>query len=437
MKLSTAAGFLLLATSSMAAVMPFHSSDEISSFNEESGYAAPLYVSSESESVTDQYIVVLKNHIHPQRLQEHTGWVQSMSTSSGQSLLDSWLHPDSIGIRHVYDMPNLKGYAGTFGQDVLEMIRRSEDVAFVEKNSMVYTSELQRNAPWGLARISHRDRLSLSDFNKYGYDAEAAGKDVKVYVIDTGINVEHVDFEGRAVWGETVPSGDEDEDGNGHGSHCAGTIAGKKYGVAKKASPVAVKVLRSNGSGTMADVVRGVDWATEQHTKESILAKKTGKKYKGSVANMSLGGGKSPSLDLAVNGAVDAGMVFAVAAGNDNRDACDYSPAAAENAITVGASTLYDTRAYFSNYGKCVDVFAPGLNIQSVWKGSKYATNTISGTSMASPHVAGLAAYFLSMTENGASPKEIKDKILELATKDKLSSIPNDTPNLLIYNGGE
>lgn len=128
MKLSTAAGFLLLATSSMAAVMPFHSSDEISTF-EESGYAAPLYVSSESESVTDQYIVVLKNHIHPQRLQEHTGWVQSMSTSSGQSLLDSWLHPDSIGIRHVYDMPNLKGYAGTFGQDVLEMIRRSEDVS--------------------------------------------------------------------------------------------------------------------------------------------------------------------------------------------------------------------------------------------------------------------------------------------------------------------
>ncbi|CDH60383.1 serine protease [Lichtheimia corymbifera JMRC:FSU:9682] len=430
MKLSIAAGFLLFATSSMAAAVPFH-------FSDDDGYAAPLYVSSESESVTDQYIVVLKNHIQPQRVQEHTGWVQSMTASRGQSLLESWLHPDSIGIRHVYDMPNLKGYAGTFGQDVLEMIRRSEDVAFVEKNSMVYTSELQRNAPWGLARISHRDRLSLSDFNKYSYDAKAAGKDVKVYVIDTGINVDHVDFEGRAKWGQTVPSGDEDEDGNGHGSHCAGTIAGKKYGVAKKASPVAVKVLRSNGSGTMADVVRGVDWATEQHTKDSIQAKKTGKTYKGSVANMSLGGGKSPSLDLAVNGAVDAGMVFAVAAGNDNRDACDYSPAAAENAITVGASTLYDTRAYFSNYGKCVDVFAPGLNIQSVWKGSKYATNTISGTSMASPHVAGLAAYFLSMTDGGASPKEIKDKILEMASKDKLSSIPSDTPNLLIFNGAE
>lgn len=130
-------------------------------------------------------------------------------------------------------------------------------------------------------------------------------------------------------------------------------------------------------------------------------------------------------------------MVFAVAAGNDNRDACDYSPAAAENAITVGASTLYDTRAYFSNYGKCVDVFAPGLNIQSVWKGSKYATNTISGTSMASPHVAGLAAYFLSMAEEGASPKEIKDKIIAMASKDKLSTVPSDTPNLLIYNGAE
>ena len=129
MKLSTAAGFLLFATSSMAAAVPLHFSDDISSLNDDGGYAAPLYVSSDSESVTDQYIVVLKNHIHPQRVQEHTGWVQSMTASKGQSLLESWLHPDSIGIRHVYDMPNLKGYAGTFGQDVLEMIRRSEDVS--------------------------------------------------------------------------------------------------------------------------------------------------------------------------------------------------------------------------------------------------------------------------------------------------------------------
>lgn len=214
-------------------------------------------------------------------------------------------------------------------------------------------------------------------------------------------------------------------------SHVSGTIAGKTYGIAKKAIPVAVKVLRSNGSGTMSDVVRGVDWATSEHLKDA----QDNTKYKGSVANMSLGGGKSPSLDLAVNGAVDSGVVFAVAAGNDNRDACNYSPAAAELAITVGASTIADERAYFSNYGPCVDVFAPGLNILSVWRGSRYSTNTISGTSMASPHVAGLAAYFLSQTDGNVTPKQIKDKILELATPGILDKIPDDTPNLLINNG--
>lgn len=298
---------------------------------------------------------------------------------------------------------------------------------------MVYANELQRNAPWGLSRVSHVDPLTFKNYQKYEYEADGEG--VKVYVIDTGINVDHIDFEGRAVWGKTVPSGDSDSDGNGHGSHCAGTIAGSRYGISKKAIPVAVKVLRSNGSGSMSDVVRGVDWATSAHLKEEAQAQRTGTKYKGAVANMSLGGGKSPSLDLAVNGAVDSGVVFAVAAGNDNSNACNYSPAAAENAITVGASTINDERAYFSNYGECVDVFAPGLNILSVWRGSRYATNTISGTSMASPHVAGLAAYFLSMEEDRVTPKYIKDKILRLATRDALDKIPEDTPNLLINNG--
>lgn len=166
---------------------------------------------------------------------------------------------------------------------------------------MVYTSELQRGAPWGLARISHRAPLTFRTYNKYEYEADG-GKDIKVYVIDTGINVDHVDFEGRATWGETIPAGDVDEDGNGHGSHCAGTIAGKKYGVAKLARPVAIKVLRSNGSGTMQDVIKGVDAATGMHLKDAAAAKKAGNVYKGAVANMSLGGGKSPSLDRAVNG---------------------------------------------------------------------------------------------------------------------------------------
>ncbi|KAG8924970.1 serine protease [Tulasnella sp. 418] len=187
-----------------------------------------------------------------------------------------------------------------------------------------------------------------------------------------------------------VDYNDVDEDANGHGTHCAGTIASRKYGVAKAANIVAVKVLGSNGSGTMSDVLSGVVWAATQAAEKKAKAQAeyaaTGKtSHKGSVANMSLGGGKSRALDDAVNKAVDSGLHFAVAAGNENKDACNTSPAGAEKAITVGASTLADTRAYFSNFGPCVDVFAPGLNILSTWKGSETATNTISGTSMASP----------------------------------------------------
>ncbi|KAG0739986.1 hypothetical protein G6F66_011052 [Rhizopus arrhizus] len=396
---------------------------------------APLYIPPEVELVQDSFIVILKDHLTNQDIEQHAQWINTLTRQ--QAMFD-WLSPQiaSHGIEHVYDTPHIKGYSGHFDETILNAIRQSKDVEYVEKDSLVYASELQRDAPWGLARVSHKKHLTPKTSDRYIHDPQG-GQGVRVYVIDTGINIDHVDFEGRAIWGHTVPKNDFDEDGNGHGSHCAGTIAGKTYGIAKRAEPVAVKVLRSSGSGTMSDVIKGVDWATAEHIKAKALAQKNGKKYKGAVANMSLGGGRSPSLDRFVNGAVRAGIVFSVAAGNDNEDACDYSPAAAELAITVGASTKEDRRAYFSNYGKCVDVFAPGLNILSTWRGSRYATNIISGTSMAAPHVAGLAAYLLSLTEGPATAKEIKDMILKTATKDVLRSIPYDTPNLLINNGAE
>jgi cerevisin len=297
----------------------------------------------------------------------------------------------------------------------------------------------QNNAPWGLARISHRESLSFGTFNKYLYTS-TGGEGVDVYVIDTGTNVNHVDFEGRANWGKTIPTGDDDLDGNGHGTHCSGTVAGKTFGVAKKANVYAVKVLKSNGSGTMSDVVKGVEWAATSHSNKVAAAKKGSVKkgWKGSAANMSLGGGKSVTLDLAVNAAVDAGIHFAVAAGNDNADSCNYSPAAAEKAVTVGASTLADERAYFSNYGKCNDIFAPGLNILSTWIGSKHAVNTISGTSMASPHVAGLLAYYLSLQPEKDSafavesitPAKLKKDIISVATRGVLTDVPADTANV-------
>ncbi|CAO3694961.1 unnamed protein product [Rhizopus stolonifer] len=402
-----------------------------SSFSD--GYVAPLYSPAESETVSGSYIVVLKDDLSTEQVQDHAEWISSMVAAHAYNTGDFLDSSFKAGIKHVYEIPNLKGYAGHFDKNVLDAIRRSEEVEFVEEDSLLYANELQRNAPWGLARISSRKGLTLRNFNKYNYD-EPAGEGIKVYVIDTGINVDHDDFEGRATWGKTIPANDVDQDGNGHGSHCAGTIAGKKFGVAKKAEPVAVKVLASNGSGTTSDVVAGIDWATNDFLKQKKKAEETGKKFKGAAANMSLGGGKSDTLDKFVNKAVESGMVFAVAAGNDNKDACNYSPARAEKAVTVGASTIFDERAYFSNYGKCVDVFAPGLDIQSIWIGSKTATNTISGTSMASPHVAGLAAYFLSQSEPGTTPKQIKEKILEASTPNVLTKVPKDTPNLLIYN---
>lgn len=189
--------------------------------------------------------------------------------------------------------------------------------------------------------------------------------------------------------------------GNGHGTHCAGTVVSRKYGVAKKADVVAVKVLSDSGSGSMSDVTGGVLWAVEDAKKQSAAmtanpSSTKAKKHKGFVANMSLGGGKSPTLDRAVDGATKSGLAFAVAAGNENQDACNTSPAGAPGPVTVGASTINDERAYFSNKGKCVDVFGPGLNILSTWNTGNTSTNTISGTSMASPHVCGILAYYLS-----------------------------------------
>lgn len=420
--------------------------------------AAPILSSAVAEEIPNSYIIKFKKHVSESSASDHHSWVQKLHGSREDERLELRKRSqvpmvDDVyrGLKHTYKIStDFLGYAGHFDDDTIEEVRRHPDVEHVERDQIVRTTmvsedpELEKNAPWGLARISHRDRLSFGTFNKYLYAADG-GEGVDAYIIDTGTNTEHVDFEGRAKWGKTIPTGDEDEDGNGHGTHCSGTVAGKKYGVAKKAHVYAVKVLRSNGSGTMSDVLKGVEWAASAH-QEQVKAAKDGKRknFKGSVANMSLGGGKSPSLDQVVNAAVDAGIHFSVAAGNDNADACNYSPAAAKKAITVGASALDDSRAYFSNWGKCTDVFGPGLSIQSTWIGSKTAINTISGTSMASPHLCGLTAYFLSLQPSKESdygmaqitPAKLKENLLSIATKGALSDIPKDTPNLLAFNGG-
>lgn len=407
--------------------------------------------------IPNRYIIVFKKDVPPEEAAFHRETVQQAQLQSVENLAaedaffistrDAALSSSEAGgIQDSFNIDSLfSGYIGYFTQEIVDLIRQNPLVDFVEKDSVVEATDFdtQNSAPWGLARVSHRERLNLGSFNKYLYDDDA-GRGVTSYVIDTGVNVNHKDFEKRAIWGKTIPLNDEDLDGNGHGTHCAGTIASKHYGVAKNANVVAVKVLRSNGSGTMSDVLKGVEYAAKAHQKQAEEKKKG---FKGSTANMSLGGGKSPALDLAVNAAVEAGIHFAVAAGNENQDACNTSPASADKAITVGASTLSDDRAYFSNYGKCVDVFAPGLNILSTYIGSDEATATLSGTSMASPHVAGLLTYFLSlqpgsdseffeMGQDSLTPQQLKKKLIHYSTKDILFDIPDDTPNALIYNGG-
>lgn len=446
----------------------------------------------EGNIIADSYIVVLKEEhghrlpLHLEHLERH---IANRFSSAYRNDRKRGVFDILDKVVHHFDLGTFKGYAGKFSQDTLEFIRRHPAVEFVERDSVVMAMDLEKNAPWGLARLSHRKALTLGTLGKYEYEHEG-GEGVDVYVIDTGVNIKHVEFEGRAIWGRTMPQDDVDEDGNGHGSHVAGTIASRKYGVAKLANLIAVKVLGSGGSGSMSDVVGGVAWAANAAiAKMQTEAAKNGT-HKGSVANMSLGGGKSPALDLAVNNAVKKGLHFAVAAGNDNRDACAYSPAAAENAITVGASTLSDSRAYFSNFGECVDIFAPGLNILSTWNGGNNTINTISGTSMAAPHIAGLTAYFLSLygeefqpskadyiaagvpvpgsaeerrlAEKKLSwwskghqlvfgshgkpdddapaitpldPKVLKKAMIRLSTKDILTEIPDDgTPNYLAFN---
>ncbi|KAJ9056420.1 hypothetical protein DSO57_1033191 [Entomophthora muscae] len=307
-------------------------------------------------------------------------------------------------------------YNAKFSPNVLAKVKKMKEVEYVEPDSIVTINTIQNNATWGLNRISQLPKLRNTNYKyKYNYD----GKDVTVYVLDTGILVEHPEFEGRARFGARF-AGTNNKDEHGHGTHCAGTVGSKTYGVAKKVSLVAVRVLDKNSFGPMSGVVAGIDWVLGHH-----------KASEPSVITMSLSGGIYKSLNLAIDTAISRGIPVVVAAGNKNQDACTNSPASAPNAITVGATDMNDYRAKFSNYGKCVDVFAPGVDILSTWNNGK--TNTISGTSMATPHVAGLIAGFLSKSH--LTPKEVTKKLLSLAVQDMVADAKFGTPNLLVNNG--
>ncbi len=310
----------------------------------------------------------------------------------------------------------LNGFAAELPDRVLQALLRNPHVAYIEVDQVVTIDATQTGATWGIDRIDQR-ALPLS--TTYNYTNTGAG--VTAYIIDTGILIGHTEFGTRASYGYDAVDGSlPAADCNGHGTHVAGTVGGSTYGVAKGVNLVAVRVLDCSGSGTTSGVIAGVNWVTSNHT--------TG----AAVANMSLGGGISTSLDTAVANSIADGVTYAIAAGNSNRDACKFSPARVASAITVGATTSTDARASYSNYGACLDIFAPGSSITSAWYTSTTATNTISGTSMATPHVAGAAALY-KQANPSATPQQVRDALVNNATPNVVTNAGLKSPNKLLY----
>ena len=360
-----------------------------------------------ADAVANSYIVVLKDK------------VRTAAAVSAEAGALAQQYQGKVGL--VYATA-LQGFSVEMTEAQAKKLAGNPDVDYVEQNKTVRISGTQPNPTWGLDRIDQRD-LPLD--KSYTYPSSAG---VTAYIIDTGVRQTHQDFGGRARSGrDFIDNDDNTDDCQGHGTHVAGTVAGSAYGVAKDAKVVGVRVLNCQGSGTWAQVIAGVDWTAANAVKPA-------------VANMSLGGGANDALDTAIKNAIAKGITFAIAAGNGDifgrpQDACTVSPARTPEAITVGATQNTDASASFSNFGTCLDIWAPGVGITSAWKDSDTATNTISGTSMATPHVAGGAALVLAANPT-FTPAQVRDKLVADATNGKVTNPGAGSPNKLLFVGG-
>lgn len=389
---------------------------------------APYHAVAPTQAIEGQYIVLLKQAKRSATGSSSGGMIGTQSTSGSQAYTASGSTSSSSGTFSVSAVATdiaakvqgqivrqysnaLPGFVVRMHAAQLHTLRQDPRVLLIEQDQIMRATATQSGATWGLDRIDQSDLPLNSDFN---YDLDGSG--VNAYIIDTGILTSHSDFGGRAVSGWDYIDNDADaSDCNGHGTHVAGTVGGDTWGVAKNVTLTAVRVLDCNGSGTSSGVLAGVDWVTANATLPAVI-------------NMSLGGGNSTALDAAVNRAINAGITVAVAAGNSNINACSGSPNRVPNAITVAASTTNDRRSSFSNWGACVDMFAPGSDITSAWHNG--GTHTISGTSMAAPHMAGAVALYLHAHPE-ASPAEVTASLKGYASTNKISAL-NGSPNLLL-----
>jgi subtilisin family serine protease len=312
----------------------------------------------------------------------------------------------------------VRGFTVTLSEKGARRLAAHPAVAYVEQDRTVATTlATQPGAPWGLDRIDQR-ALPLAGT----YVSPNTGAAVTAYILDTGVRLTHSEFAGRARSGYDFIDKDSDaSDCQGHGTHVAGTVAGKTYGVAKQAKIVSVRVLDCNGSGSYSAIIAGVDWVTKNAVKPA-------------VANMSLGGSASATLDTAVKNSIASGITYAVAAGNENKDACTVSPARQPDAITVGATDVNDARAPFSNHGPCLDVFAPGSAVLSATKGGDTSSGTMSGTSMATPHVAGVAALYLAANP-AWTPADVRAAMVTDSTAGRVTGRAAGSPDTLLYTG--